>query len=151
MSGISCWCAPWSRRTQFPTWCRCPTTGSSGGRRPCPSRSQRPVSRSRCFRRSHPPGRIGPGAPHEHSVSTTRGGRRARDEQGAVAVLVGILTIVMFTITALVVDLGLARVVRREAQVASDASSLAAATALYAHPDYTHGKPPPDFTSAIAA
>ena len=84
-------------------------------------------------------------------MSTTRGSRRAREERGAVAILVGILTIVMFTITALVVDLGMARVVRREAQVASDASSLAAATALYAHPVYTSGKPPPDFTAAVAA
>lgn len=72
--------------------------------------------------------------------------RRGRDEAGAVAVLVGLLTIIMFTLTALVVDLGMARVVRREAQVASDASTLAAANTLY-----LSGTSTPDVTGAIDA
>jgi hypothetical protein len=72
--------------------------------------------------------------------------RRGRDETGAVAVLVGVLTIVMFTLTALVVDLGMARVVRREAQVASDSSTLAAANALY-----LSGTSTPDVSGAVAA
>lgn len=72
--------------------------------------------------------------------------RRGRDETGAVAVLVGVLTIVMFTLTALVVDLGMARVVRREAQVASDSSTLAAANTLY-----LSGTSTPDVSGAVAA
>jgi hypothetical protein len=56
----------------------------------------------------------------------------ARDESGAVAVLVAVLTLVLFAIAALVVDLGLARDTRRQAQNAADASALAAANAMYA-------------------
>ncbi len=77
-------------------------------------------------------------------MSTTR--RRSGDEQGAVVLLVGLLTIVMFTITALVVDLGMARVVRHEAQVASDSSALAAANALY-----LSGNSTPDLSAATQA
>ncbi|MGZ8757864.1 MAG: pilus assembly protein TadG-related protein, partial [Aeromicrobium sp.] len=53
---------------------------------------------------------------------------RRRDEQGAVAILVAVMTVMLFGIAALVVDLGQARVVRGEAQAASDASALAAGT-----------------------
>jgi hypothetical protein len=61
-------------------------------------------------------------------------GRRdaARDEAGAIAVLVGITATVLFVIAAMVVDLGLARDTRRQSQNAADASALAAANALYA-------------------
>ena len=57
--------------------------------------------------------------------------RDRRGESGAVAVLVAICSLVLFIVAALVVDLGLARDTRRQAQNASDASALAAANALY--------------------
>lgn len=57
--------------------------------------------------------------------------RRGRDEAGAVALLAAGIFLVLFLICALVIDLGLARDVRRESQNASDASALAAANALY--------------------
>ena len=41
------------------------------------------------------------------------------------------MTVMLFGIAALVADLGQARVVRGEAQAASDASALAAGNALY--------------------
>jgi hypothetical protein len=56
---------------------------------------------------------------------------RNRDEDGAVAVLVAVCSVALFMIAALVVDLGLARDVRRQAQNAADASSLAGVTSLY--------------------
>ena len=56
---------------------------------------------------------------------------RGRDESGAVAVLVAALSLVLFGIAALVVDLGLARDTRRQAQNAADSAALAAANALY--------------------
>ena len=84
-------------------------------------------------------------------MSAARWGRRSRDEAGAVVILVAVLSVTMFTLVALVVDLGMARVVRRQAQVASDASSLAAATALYAHASYDTGAPQPDFDAAVTA
>jgi hypothetical protein len=56
---------------------------------------------------------------------------RGRDESGAVAVLVAGLSLVLFGIAALVVDLGLARDTRREAQNAADSAALAAANSLY--------------------
>ena len=60
--------------------------------------------------------------------------------------LVAAMTVVIFGVAALVADLGQARVVRREAQAASDSSALAAANALY-----LAGVPTPDFTSAVQA
>lgn len=60
-----------------------------------------------------------------------RARRTARDEHGAVAVLVGILASTLFLIAALVVQFGFARDVRREAQNTADASALAAANRLY--------------------
>lgn len=72
---------------------------------------------------------------------------RRSDEDGVVAVFFAIVTcFVLFGIAALVVDLGFARDTRQASQVASDASALAAATALY--PDDTGV---PDFVAAVAA
>lgn len=56
---------------------------------------------------------------------------RARDESGAIAVLVALVSASLFMVAALVVDLGLARDTRRQSQNAADASALAAANALY--------------------
>jgi Flp pilus assembly protein TadG len=82
---------------------------------------------------------------------------RRRDESGAIAVLVAFSAVALFVIAALVVDLGLARDTRRQAQNAADASSLAAANALY--PDAgtcttlnaDGGVTPPCYADAIAA
>lgn len=52
-------------------------------------------------------------------------------EAGAVAILVAVLTTALFVTAALVVDLGLARDLRGQAQVTADASALAAANVLY--------------------
>jgi Flp pilus assembly protein TadG len=59
--------------------------------------------------------------------------RRSRSERGAVAVLVGILSVVIFIVAALVVDLGDGRDQRRQARSAADAAALAAANELYIH------------------
>lgn len=72
--------------------------------------------------------------------------RAPRDDAGAIAVLFAICSMVLFLIAALVVDLGLARDVRRQSQNASDASALAAGNVLY--PDRS-GRP--DFAAAVAA
>ena len=74
--------------------------------------------------------------------------RRAhrRDEQGAVVLLVAVMTTALFGVAALVVDLGAARVMRSEAQAASDASALAAGNALY-----LSGSRTADVVGAIAA
>jgi hypothetical protein len=56
---------------------------------------------------------------------------RRSEEDGAVAVLVAMTTVVLFAIAALVVDLGMARDARWQAQNAADAASLAAANSLY--------------------
>jgi Flp pilus assembly protein TadG len=56
---------------------------------------------------------------------------RKRDEQGAVAVMVAIVAVVLFVIAALVVDLGLARDTKRQSQNAADAAALAAGNKLY--------------------
>ena len=71
---------------------------------------------------------------------------RRRDERGAVVVLVAAMTVVLFGIAALVADLGQARVLRSEAQAASDSSALAAANRLY-----LAGTPDADLPAAIAA
>lgn len=57
--------------------------------------------------------------------------RRGRGEHGAAALMVAIMSVVLFGVAALVADLGQARVVKNEAQAASDASALAAGNALY--------------------
>ena len=71
---------------------------------------------------------------------------RRGDETGAVVVLVAAMSLIFFGIAALVVDLGQARVVRREAQAASDASALAGMNAMY-----VSGTKTPDLSGAIAA
>jgi hypothetical protein len=58
--------------------------------------------------------------------------------------MVGLLSVVLFTSAALVVDLGLARSTRLQAQATADAGALAAANVLY-----VHGVP--DTAAAIAA
>ena len=54
-------------------------------------------------------------------VRLTRWHNRHDDESGAVVLLVAAITLALFAIAAVVVDLGQARVLRREAQAASDA------------------------------
>ena len=76
----------------------------------------------------------------------TRLRRRRGDETGAVVVLVAAMSLIFFGIAALVVDLGQARVVRREAQAASDASALAGMNAMY-----VSGTKTPDLPGAVAA
>ena len=72
---------------------------------------------------------------------------RRRSEDGVVAILVALITcFVLFGVAALVVDLGLARDTKQASQIASDASALAAATALY--PDNTGV---PNFVAAVSA
>lgn len=71
---------------------------------------------------------------------------RGRDERGAVVLMVAVMTTALFGVAALVVDLGAARVLRAEAQAASDASALAAGNALY-----LSGRRTPDVPAAIAA
>ena len=73
--------------------------------------------------------------------------RRSRGEDGVIAIFFAIVTcFVLFGISALVVDLGFARDTKQASQIASDASALAAATALY--PDNTGV---PNFVAAVAA
>ncbi len=75
---------------------------------------------------------------------------RARDrragQRGAVAILVAIMSLVLFTICGLVVDLGQARVTRRHAQNAADAAALAAGNALY-----LAGTKTPDLAAGLSA
>ena len=80
------------------------------------------------------------------SPLATRLRRRRGDETGAVVVLVAAMSLIFFGIAALVVDLGQARVVRREAQAASDASALAGMNAMY-----VSGTKTPDLPGAVAA
>ena len=75
---------------------------------------------------------------------------RIRNDDGAVAVLTAVLAVVLFGIAALVVDLGLARDNRRQAQNTADAAALAAANALYGTTPDDLNKPG-DFDAAIAA
>ncbi len=57
-------------------------------------------------------------------------GRRT-DEAGAVAVLVAVLSLALFGLAALVVDLGMARDTRRVAQNTADSAALAAGNVMY--------------------
>ena len=57
---------------------------------------------------------------------------RLRDDSGVVAVIVAVFSVVMFALASLVVDLGIARETKREAQAAADAAALAGAGELYA-------------------
>ena len=76
--------------------------------------------------------------------------QRTRSDEGVVAVLTAVLAILLFGIAALVVDLGLARDNRRQAQNTADAASLAAANALYGSTQLNFNAPG-DFDAAIAA
>lgn len=71
--------------------------------------------------------------------------RSRRDETGAIAVLAAMVSLVLFLIAGLVLDLGLARDVKRQSQASSDAGALAAANALFANSAV------PDFVAAGAA
>ncbi|MDQ1642415.1 MAG: hypothetical protein QOJ90_1766 [Actinomycetota bacterium] len=55
----------------------------------------------------------------------------ARDDSGLIAVIVALFAIVMFGLAALVVDLGVARDTKRQAQTTVDAAVLAGAGELY--------------------
>jgi len=66
-------------------------------------------------------------------------------EAGAVAIVVAVFAVVMFGLASLVVDLGIARDTRRQAQNAADSSALAAAQVLYGVGST------PDFAAATAA
>lgn len=57
--------------------------------------------------------------------------RHGRADDGAVAILVAMLSVVLFGFGAIVVDLGMARTVRQQAQDSADAAALAGADALY--------------------
>lgn len=73
--------------------------------------------------------------------------RRGRsNETGAVALLVALMAVILFTICGFVIDLGQARVVRQHAQNAADAVALAAGNALY-----LNGTKTPDFVGAMQA
>ena len=71
---------------------------------------------------------------------------RSLSERGAVAVLTAILSLVMLSMAALVVDLGHARDVRSQLQTAADAAALAGMNAMYAS-----GTGTPDLTAGVAA
>lgn len=70
--------------------------------------------------------------------------RNNRDERGAVAIMVAVVSVTLFIVAAMVVDLGLARDTKRQSQSAADASALAAANALYPTPGA------PDLVAAAA-
>lgn len=63
-------------------------------------------------------------------VLTRRTRPGARHDRGAVAVLVTVFVTVLLGLCAIVVDLGLARAMQRDAQTASDSAALAAATTM---------------------
>lgn len=57
--------------------------------------------------------------------------KRLRDDGGAIAIMVSLMSVMLFVMAALVVDLGIARDNRRQAQNTADAAALAAANVLY--------------------
>ena len=61
-------------------------------------------------------------------------GRSRRDDDGAVAVLVALLSVVLFGFGALVIDIGHAQVVRSQGQSTVDAASLAGVRVLASEP-----------------
>ncbi len=63
--------------------------------------------------------------------------RPTRDEQGAIAILTALLSVVLFAAGALVVDLGMAYVSRLSLQTAADAASLAVAQRYASSPGWT--------------
>ena len=60
-------------------------------------------------------------------MRTWVGRTHPRDEQGAVAILTALVMVVLMLFVAIVVDLGMARDVRRQSQNAGDAAALAGA------------------------
>ncbi len=73
--------------------------------------------------------------------------RLAERDDGAVAILVAAMALMIFGLSAIVVDLGFARQVRSDAQDSADAAALAGAGALYKNEFSTS----PDFAAALAA
>ncbi|GIM67674.1 hypothetical protein Pve01_89480 [Planomonospora venezuelensis] len=69
-----------------------------------------------------------------------------RGEQGAVAIIVAVMTTVLFILSAFVIDLGQARTERREAQNTADAAALAGGNVLF-----PTGSTTPDYAAAEAA
>ena len=65
------------------------------------------------------------------------GGRRSRDERGAVAILSALITLTLLVVSALVVDLGTTWLRRGELQEQADKAALFAAAALPATDDTT--------------
>lgn len=63
--------------------------------------------------------------------SSSTGSPRTREEHGVISVVVALAALALFVCAALVIDLGIARDTRRQAQNSADASSLAAANVLY--------------------
>lgn len=78
-------------------------------------------------------------------LMTERRHSRGEDARGVIAVVVAFSAVIVFVLAAFVVDLGLARDTKRQAQNAADASALAAGNVLY-----TVGKTP-HFSTAVAA
>jgi Flp pilus assembly protein TadG len=76
---------------------------------------------------------------------------RARDDAGAIAVIVAMFSVVMFALAAMVVDLGVARETRRESQNAADAAALAGAGELYDDAGGLHVGTAIDVVKAYAA
>jgi len=68
------------------------------------------------------------------------------DDHGAVAVVVAAFSLVMFAFAAIVVDLGIARTSRTDAQTAADSAAFSGAGALYLGQGMT-----PDVAGAVAA
>src|SRR5436190_14128659 len=76
--------------------------------------------------------------------------RGGDSDRGAVAVMTAILAVTLFVLAALVVDLGIARDSRRQAQNTADAAALAAANALYGTTAPKLNKPG-NFVAAVQA
>ena len=82
--------------------------------------------------------------------------RSARDERGAVAIVVALMALALFGVAALVVDLGYARTEKRAAQNTADASALAAGNVLFTCPaasaaTCSPSNAPPNYTAAVQA
>jgi Flp pilus assembly protein TadG len=75
---------------------------------------------------------------------------RLGGDDGAVAVLTAVLALLLFSVAALVVDLGIARDNRRQAQNTADAAALAASNALYGT-DQVNRNQPGNFQAAVDA
>lgn len=76
--------------------------------------------------------------------------KRLRDDGGAVAIMVSLMSVMLFVMAALVVDLGIARDNRRQAQNTADAAALAAANVLYGTTPSNLNRPA-DIPAAVAA